>query len=120
MDRDLASIFLPEGILDYFDLTSISATEEGYSIYVEEKLLPPPEYLGHRLTSKGFYEEVTIKDFPIRGKACFLKVKRRRWQNETLDRVVSRDWELAAKGTRMTKEFASFLKAVHRYDTGKL
>ena len=120
MDKEISSIFLPEGILDYFDLTSVSITEEGYSIYLEEKLLPPVEYLGHRLTSKGFFEQVTIKDFPIRGKACFLKVKRRRWQNETLGKVVSRDWELAAKGTRMTKEFASFLKAVHRYNASKL
>ncbi|MGL6014937.1 MAG: ISAon1 family transposase N-terminal region protein [Selenomonadaceae bacterium] len=33
-----------------------------------------------KLLSKGFYEPVTIQDFPLRGKACYLKVKRRRWQ----------------------------------------
>ena len=28
-------------------------------------------------------------------------------------KIVTRDWDLVAKGTRMTKEFASFLKQIH-------
>ena len=111
---------MPEGILTYFEVTAVDKSEEGYWISLVEKELAPTEFLGQRLSSKGFFEEVTIKDFPIRGKACFLKVKRRRWLNETMNEVVSRDWELVAKGTRMTKEFAVFLKAVHRYQSGKL
>tara|TARA_R110002012_G_scaffold51174_6_gene132331 strand:+ start:13677 stop:13892 length:216 start_codon:yes stop_codon:yes gene_type:complete len=35
--------------------------------------------------------------------------------NEDTNKIVSRDWELVAKGTRMTKEFAAFLK--HCIDT---
>lgn len=113
-------LFLPEGLLDYFEVTSASKTTEGYIISLIEKELRPGEFSGKKLISKGFFEEVTIKDFPIRGKACYLRVKRRRWLDEGLGKVVSRDWELVANGTRMTKEFASFLKAVHRYNTGKL
>jgi len=107
-------------MLDYFDVISSEKTEEGYWISLLERDFHPTEYLGHKLSSKGFYEEVTIKDFPIRSKACYLKIKRRRWLNESLDKVVSRNWDLVAEGTRMTKEFASFLKAVHRHNTGKL
>lgn len=111
---------MPEGMLTYFEVTSASKTEEGYWINLVEKDLEPTEFLGDRLSSKGFFEEVTVKDFPIRGNPCFLKVKRRRWMNESLNKVVSRNWELVAKGTRMTKEFAAFLKAVHRYNASKL
>jgi len=55
---------------------------------------------------------VTIQDFPLRGKACFLKVKRRRWLNEDTGEIVMRDWDIVAKGTRMTRDFAIFLKGL--------
>jgi hypothetical protein len=108
-------LLLPEGMLTYFEVTSAEKTEEEYWISLMEKL-HPTEFLGHKLSSKGFFEEVTITDFPIRGKVCFLKVKRRRLLNESLDKVVFRDWELVATGTRMTIEFAAFLKEVHRHN----
>lgn len=120
MERSILELFLPEGILEYFDVTSVERTEEGYAISLEEKNLFPSEFAGLKLSSKGFYEQTTIKDFPIRGKACYLKVKRRRWLDEDENKIVSRDWELVAKGTRMTKEFAAFLKVLHRQYTGKL
>ncbi len=113
-------LILPEGMLAYFEVTSATKSEEGYWISLSEKDVQPTEFLNDRLSSKGFYEEITVKDFPIRGNPCFLKVRRRRWMNESQDKVVSRNWELVAKGTRMTKEFAAFLKAVHRYNAGKL
>ena len=120
MEKSILELFLPEGILEYFDVTSVEKIEEGYTISLEEKTLLPFEFAGQKLSSKGFYEPTTIKDFPIRGKACYLKVKRRRWLDEDMSKIVSRDWELVAKGTRMTKEFAAFLKALHRYNAGKL
>nr|WP_109832671.1 transposase [Reichenbachiella versicolor] len=82
--------------------------------------MPAKEFSEDQLRLHGFHEPITVKDFPIRGKASFLKVKRRRWLNEYTGKVMSRDWQLIAKGTRMTKEFASFLKAVHRYQSSKL
>jgi len=120
LEKELARILLPEGTLDYFEVTSVSQTEEGYTINLLEQEIHPIEFSGDDLISKGFVEEVTIKDFPIRGKASFLKVKRRRWLNKTRGKIVHRDWELVAKGTRMTTGFASFLKAVHRYQSSKL
>ncbi len=120
MEKSVLALFLPEGILEYFDVTSVEKTEENYTISLEEKNLHPVEYAGQRLLSKGYFEAITVSDFPIRGKGCYLKVKRRRWLNEDTAKIVSRDWQLVAKGTRMTKEFATFLKAVHRYHTSKL
>jgi len=65
--------------------------------------------------SHGFHKEVTIQDFPIRGKQVYLHVKRRRWLNKTSKEVVQRDWNLVAQGTRMTIEFAAFLKVLNQY-----
>ena len=113
MDSTGWELLLPKGVLDYFEVTGAEGTDTGYLIGLQEKNLFPDEFLGQRLISHGFYETITVKDFPLRGKACYLKVKRRRWLNQDTDKVVSRDWELVAKGTRMTEEFASFLKGMH-------
>ena len=33
------------------------------------------------LHSKGFFPEIEVQDFPIRGKAVYLRVKCRRWED---------------------------------------
>jgi len=53
--------------------------------------------------SKGFFDEETVRDFPLRGKACYFKIKRRKWLNEDTGKIVYRNWGLVANGTRMTK-----------------
>ena len=68
-----------------------------------------------QLSSKGFYDEIIVQDFPVRGQSAFLHIKRRRWMNHTLNMVVSRNWDLVAKGTRMTADFAAFLKEIRRF-----
>jgi hypothetical protein len=118
-DSTLISLVLPSGILDFFSITKVSHTAETLHIYLEEKNEKPEEYNGSALTSKGFFDEIKIQDFPIRGKDVFLFIKRRRWTNE-LGQVVYRNWEHVAKGTRMTKEFAAFLKVISGFQTGKL
>lgn len=110
-------MILPEGILDYFEVTELKKEENSFRVYLSESNIPPKEYLEHKLTSKGFYDEVIVQDFPIRGKAFFLHIKRRKWQDETTGNIVMRNWNLVAKGTRMTQEFASFLKVLTRYKT---
>jgi len=111
-EKDYLKLLLPEGMLDYFKVTSAELKQDQYYLYLEELNVHPAEFKGSKLTSKGFYEQATIQDFPLRGKACFLKVKRRRWLNEDTGMVVSRSWELLAQGTRMTDEFATFLKGI--------
>ena len=113
METSAWELFLPEGLLDFFEVSSAEKTKEGYTVNLVEKHLQPGEFPGQRLTSKGFYGAVTVRDFPIRGRACYLKLKRRRWLDEDTGQLVSRDWELVAKGTRMTNDLATFLKGLH-------
>jgi tRNA A58 N-methylase Trm61 len=44
----------------------------------------------------------------------YLHIKKRRWTNKVTGEIVKRDWNLVAKGTRMTQEFAAFLKEINR------
>lgn len=115
-EREAIGYFLPEGILEYFNIVRVFKGSDHYQVDLEEKNIHPEQYSGAKLTSKGFYEPIKVQDFPIRGKACYLRVKRRRWLNEDTGFVVSRDWDLVAKGTRMTEEFAIFLKGIVGFD----
>lgn len=67
------------------------------------------------LKSKVFLPEIIVDDYPLRGKIVKLHVKRRRWTDKTSGEILQRDWHLVAKGTRMTQEFAAFLKKISRH-----
>lgn len=111
--RDIIRLLLPEGLLQYFEIIEIEDSEESVILYLSERNTPPKEYKGKKLSSKGFYDPITVQDFPLRGRPTNLKIKRRRWLVEESGEIVSRDWDLVAKGTRMTQEFASFLKEIN-------
>ena len=108
----LMPLIIPEGVSDYFEMTHYSKEEKRLDIFLEELNNTPEEYQGQKLVSKGFFEPITLQDFPIRGMQVYLHVKRRRWLNQDSDKVVYRNWELVAKGTRITQDFAAFLKGI--------
>lgn len=114
-DISLLKLLLPGYLVDYFDVLSYEKQGEQLHLYFEEKNDPPQEYTHARLSSKGFFEEIIVQDFPIRGQHAFLHIKRRRWLNHDTQKVVFRNWELVAKGTRMTADFAAFLKELGRF-----
>ena len=108
----LIKLLLPEELFDYFDLVNLEVKDNQVHAYLEELDIKPIEYKDEKLTSKGFHSPVLIQDFPIRRKSFFLHIRRRRWLIESSGRVVSRDWDTVAKGTRLTKDFATFLKGL--------
>ena len=108
----LASYILPSEIAENFDLTDVR--EEGTSsgntvlhLYLDERAIVP----GGRsdLKPNGFYEESLITDFPIRDHDTVLHVRRRRWKGAD-GKSRARDIRLTAEGTRISEEFAAFLK----------
>jgi hypothetical protein len=119
---DLAKYILPEEIFKYFLLAKVDEAGNNLHFYLEELNVLPEAYLRADMESKGFHKESVIKDFPLREKALYLHVRRRRWLNKSTGEVVSRDWDLLAEGTHYTQGFASFLKALIGYlpDTGPL
>ena len=108
----LVSLLLPQGILEFFELTNVAQTPLGLNIYLEEKNIIPLEYKDQKLESKGFLPEISIQDFPIRGQKVNLCIKRRRWEVKDSGTIITRDWNLVQKGARMTTEFGAFLKGI--------
>lgn len=106
-------LLLPEGTLDYFDLVDVKESLNEVVIYLEEKNQTPEKYAGQETEGKFFYEPVIIQDFPLRGKKVFLNLLRRRWILKSSNEYISRNWRMVAQGTRLTHNFASFLKELY-------
>lgn len=116
---DLIKMVLPQFLVEHFDLVKSRKEEEKQEevlhLYFEERNAPPKEDTSRVLISKGFHKEITVQDFPLRGSTVYLHVKRRRWTDKGSGEIIQRDWSLVAQGTRMTTEFAAFLKEISRY-----
>ena len=107
----LAKVILPKEMTEYFDLTKVHTDEYNgeprIHLYLDEKDKAPDGRTD--LSPNGFYEESCMNDFPIREYRTVLHVRRRRWKDAE-GKSVSKDWQMVAKGTRYSKEFATFLK----------
>jgi len=108
----LIKALLPEEIFDYFEIIKVEVDTKVIDVYLDELNITPEEYSDEKLISKGFHEPSVFQDFPIRDKAVYLHVRRRKWLVNNTGKVVSKQWNLSAKGSRYTKDFATFLKGL--------
>ncbi|SHE54946.1 hypothetical protein SAMN05444274_101656 [Mariniphaga anaerophila] len=108
----LTKLPLPEEIFEYFDIVQVDIVKREVHIHLDEKAIKPEEYELAKLISKGFHPAAIVKDFPLLDKAMFLQVRRRRWFCKSTGKIVERDWDSVAKETRLTKEFATFLRGI--------
>jgi len=53
--------------------------------------MPQQEFNAFELVPRGSLDEITIQDFPLRGKFVYLHIKRRRWTTKTNGKIVKRD-----------------------------
>lgn len=119
-DLSLLSLFLPEGLLTYFDIVGFDKKPikdplyvNRLTIHLEEKKEIPEAYKKYQYKASGFMEPRVVNDYPIRDNLVSLSLKRRRWDvliDEKWNKV-NRSWgDFIAQGTRLSKEFAAFLK----------
>ena len=98
-------------MLEWFDIVSSEKTAGTLRIVFEEKNIPPvtEEIRGQHIESKGF-KDITVDDFPVRGRKTTFIFRRRVWKVEDREEVLKRDIQLVWEGTQLEKEFALFLK----------
>jgi hypothetical protein len=106
---------LPTGTLTWFDVTSSVGSVSDLQVILTEKNVPPvtPEMQDKKIESKGF-KDITVVDFPVRGRRLSLTFRRRYWQVEGRVSYLKRDIQLCAPGTQLSVEFADFLKDASR------
>ncbi|GHV53378.1 hypothetical protein FACS1894181_17160 [Bacteroidia bacterium] len=95
MQLELVKYVLPNELIAYFELVDIKEESEVLHLYLNELNIIPPEYAGLGLSCNGFYDESTVKDFPLRDKKVLLHVRRRRWVDDA-GKSYFRSWELAS------------------------
>lgn len=111
--KEFMQFFLPEKILEYFDIKDVQRVDNVIMITLEEvPWVPiiPEEHRGKKIVSKGF-KDILVDDYPVRGKKVKLLIRRRVWKIESIPELLKRDIDIVFPGTRLEKEFASFLKA---------
>ncbi|MFE3869344.1 hypothetical protein ACFX5E_14870, partial [Flavobacterium sp. LS2P90] len=106
MDFSIFSSFLPEGLLSHFDifdfkeLVNLQSKKDCFYIYLDEKNILAKDFDSNEFESKGFYGRALIQNFPIRGKAVYLGIRRRRWRNKTDKSIeVKSDYSFIAEGS---------------------
>jgi hypothetical protein len=106
--QKILELILPKGVLDWFVLTNGTANNEDIQITLEEKD-DPPITDNQKIIARKFHD-ITITDFPIRGRRTLLTFRRRYWKIEGQEKYLKREIALSFPGTQLEKEFADFLK----------
>ena len=124
MEIGIIRYFLPEELLEKFEVVSLQELGELATrkmileIFLEEKNNLPIGYSTADYESKGFSSFSRIQDFPVRGKAVYLVIRRRRWRHKETKEEITNDYSFIAEGSKLTKELSDFLKGTGR-DPGR-
>lgn len=115
MDASYMEHFLPKELLDNFEIVSVKKKESTHplsgelEIHLDEKNQLYREDCSE-YESKGFGPSSRIQDFPIRGNAVYLCIRRRIWRHKRTGKQARNSFDLTTDGTRMTRELSDFLK----------
>jgi len=108
IQQKILELILPKGVFDRFGLTDGTIDSEDIRIIMEEKDDPP--ITGDQKVIARKFHDITITDFPIRGRRTLLTFRRRYWKIEGQEKYLKREIALSFPGTQLEKEFADFLK----------
>ena len=95
-----------------FDVVNFEKTDSRFDIWLDEKkVMMREDKKKSCVISNGFGEYRVIQAFPIRGRATYLHVRKRKWLGKDTDEIFSYEWELSEYDeTRLNAEFVAFLK----------
>lgn len=123
LDLTLLHELFPSDLMDYFHITGFQTLcntqtrTEYWLIDFTEKNALPPGYSILEYETKDFMASSLIQDFPLRGKAVYLRIKKRRWRHKESGAIIKRDYSFIAEGSKFTKELSAFLKDTGGYAT---
>lgn len=108
--KTLLETIFPGVIVENFDIVSIQhyPKEEEMHIHLDKKKSIPVEFSSRRVVFNGFTAAKKIQDYPIRGNAVYLHVRRRKWLDTETNEILTKTYSIAFEGTQLTKEFVSF------------
>ena len=110
--KEIFELIFPKGLFEWFEIAEGRSDNQNAYLTLTEKDLPPltDENKDKKILARKFHE-LTITDFPLRGKRTLITLQRRYWKLEGQSEYLKRDLPLSFPGTQLEKEFADFLKA---------
>ncbi|MDZ4203454.1 MAG: hypothetical protein U1C46_01430 [Bacteroidales bacterium] len=110
--QELVKLIAPGIINENFELQGIDEKTDTITIVFEEKQeLIPQELKGKEVVLDGFLNPVELQTFPLKDKAVYLSIKRRRWKEKgSQGPTYNNTYNLHRKGMKTTNEFGLFLK----------
>lgn len=112
LTKEVFELIFPKGIFEWFDLTT-GKSEEGtaFITFVEKDIPPLTGNLKDKKILARKFHDITVTDFPLRGRKTVLTFRRRYWKIDGEKQYLKRDIQLTFPGTQLETEFALFLKA---------
>lgn len=95
-----------------FDIERFEKTDERFDIRFDEKKVQLREDKYNKsVIAYGFGDYHLIRGFPIRGRATYQHVRKRKWLDQDSGEIFSYDQDSSEfDGTRFNSEFVAFLK----------
>jgi len=110
--QELVKLIAPGVISEKFEFKAVEEKSETITLFFEEKpCLIPEELQGKEVVQDGFLNSIELQTFPLKDKAVYLSLKRRRWKEKgSQGPSYNNSYELHRKGMKTTNEFGDFLK----------
>lgn len=103
---------IPVEILESFIVVDFDESKEDEVVIIleEKEGLIPDE--SKDLVQNGFLNPIELTHYPLKGRECYLRLKRRRWKlrGGVSNENFFNNYDFTIQGTKVTKEFGAFLK----------
>jgi len=115
----LEKILLPKELENKFILEKLEERKTEWIAHFTENKNNIPERakrktFGEKIVLNGYQAPMELIDFPLKGKPCYLRIKRRRWKIKGHKESFQNTYKLHPKGLKCTIEFGDFLKGLSR------
>lgn len=107
-------MYVPETILENFEVFHLEKRHENWVIELREKEERVPKELTGEIVLDGFCNPVEVMSFGFSLGPVYLKIYRRRWKQSNQDKHYSNDYDFTLKGFKMVPELGIFLKEEDR------
>ena len=110
--EELLRMILPDVLIDNFGIINIEKSDIRFDIWLDEKKVQLREDKQNaQVVVYGFGDYRVIRDFPLRGRATYFHVRKRKWLDKDSGDIFSYDWDLSEHDhTQLNAEFVFFLK----------
>ena len=107
----LQTVF-PSVLTENFEFTDYRDNGDSLEYWLEEReYMSREDYKRGTVRPYGFTDYKMIRDFPIRGKAVYLYIRRRKWIGRSTGEMFTYAFDnLAEPGSRLSPESVAFLK----------